>query len=45
MAFPRLNAFAFWLTPLGGALLYFSFFVGTPPDTGWFAYAPLTEHP
>ena len=25
MAFPRLNAFSFWLTAFGGALLYFSF--------------------
>jgi len=25
MAFPRLNAFSFWLTALGGFLLYFSF--------------------
>jgi heme/copper-type cytochrome/quinol oxidase subunit 1/heme/copper-type cytochrome/quinol oxidase subunit 3 len=26
-------------------LLYFSFLVGSPPDTGWFSYAPLTERP
>src|SRR5262245_66508847 len=25
MAFPRLNAFSFWLSALGGFLLYFSF--------------------
>src|SRR5215471_12286096 len=48
MAFPRLNAFSFWLTAFGGLLLYFSFFggnglygAGTAPDAGWWAYAPL----
>src|SRR5213083_3411233 len=50
MAFPRLNAFSFWLTALGGFLLYFSFVggsglygAGSAPDVGWFAYAPLTS--
>src|SRR6201984_562445 len=49
MAFPRLNAFSFWLTAFGGILLYFSFLggsglygAGNAPDVGWFAYAPLT---
>jgi cytochrome c oxidase subunit 1 len=49
MAFPRLNAFSFWMTALGGLLLYFSFLggnglygAGSAPDVGWFAYAPLT---
>src|SRR5438105_15238736 len=49
MAFPRLNAFSFWMTALGGLFLYFSFVggfglygMGTAPDVGWFAYAPLT---
>jgi len=50
MAFPRLNAFSFWLTAFGGLLLYFSLIganglagVGNAPDVGWFAYAPLTS--
>ena len=50
MAFPRLNAFSFWLTAFGGLLLYFSFIggnglygAGNAPDVGWFAYAPLTS--
>ena len=50
MAFPRLNAFSFWMSALAGVLLYFSFIggsgltgTGTAPDVGWFAYAPLTE--
>lgn len=44
MAFPRLNAFSFWMTCLGGILLYFSFFAGGAPDAGWFNYAPLSEN-
>jgi cytochrome c oxidase subunit 1 len=49
MAFPRLNAWSFWLAAFGGLLLYFSFIggnglygAGGAPDVGWFAYAPLT---
>lgn len=49
MAFPRLNAFGYWMFLFGGLLLFFSY-VGAPglaghgsaPDVGWFAYAPLT---
>ncbi len=43
VAFPRLNAFGFWITFLGGLMLYFSFAAGGAPAAGWFAYAPLTE--
>jgi cytochrome c oxidase subunit 1 len=50
MAFPRLNAFGYWIFLLGGLLLYFSYIAGeglaghgSAPDVGWFAYAPLTE--
>jgi cytochrome c oxidase subunit 1 len=49
MAFPRLNAFSFWMSAFGGLLLYYSFIggvglqgAGNAPDVGWFAYAPLT---
>ena len=45
MAFPRLNALSYWLLLFGGLLFYFSFPAGSPPDVGWFAYAPLTERP
>jgi cytochrome c oxidase subunit 1 len=49
MAFPRLNAFGFWMFLFGALLLFFSY-IGAPglsghgsaPDVGWFAYAPLT---
>ena len=43
MAFPRLNAYSFWLVPFGGILLHFSFLAGGAPAVGWFAYAPLSE--
>ncbi len=50
MAFPRLNAFGFWIFLFGGILLYSSYVIGdglggtgSAPDVGWFAYAPLTE--
>jgi len=49
MAFPRLNAFSFWMSAFGGLLLYFSFIggfglygMGSAPDVSWWAYAPLT---
>jgi cytochrome c oxidase subunit 1 len=49
MAFPRLNAFSFWISAFGGLLLYYSYIggsglygAGSAPDVGWFAYAPLT---
>lgn len=50
LAFPRLNAFGYWLWLLGSLLLYFSYVggeglygKGSAPDVGWFAYAPLAE--
>ncbi|HEY1214891.1 MAG TPA: cbb3-type cytochrome c oxidase subunit I, partial [Bryobacteraceae bacterium] len=50
MAFPRLNAFGYWIFLCGGILLYSSYVIGdglqgagSAPDVGWFAYAPLTE--
>jgi len=50
VAFPRLNAFSFWVFFLGGIFLNISFFTGGnflkgdlgAPDGGWFGYAPLT---
>ncbi|GAA4750201.1 cytochrome c oxidase subunit I [Flavisolibacter ginsenosidimutans] len=43
MAFPRVNAFSFWMTFFGGLLLYFSFAAGGAPNAGWFNYAPLNQ--
>ena len=49
MAFPRLNAWGFWMFLFGGLVLYMSYFAsmglygaGTAPDVGWFAYSPLS---
>jgi cytochrome c oxidase subunit 1 len=41
MAFPRLNAVAFWMIPPSGLLLLSSFFVGAP-EAGWTSYPPLS---
>ncbi|HVV36618.1 MAG TPA: cytochrome c oxidase subunit I [Acidimicrobiales bacterium] len=43
MAFPRLNAFSYWIFLLGGVFLYSSYLVGRVPDGGWFAYVPMTN--
>jgi len=50
LAFPRLNAFGFWIFLFAGLLLHFSFIggeglygSGSAPAVGWFAYAPLTS--
>jgi len=50
VAFPRLNAFSYWVFLFGGLFLNASFFTGGnifdgefgAPDGGWFGYAPLT---
>ena len=44
VAFPRLNAFSYWVFLLGGLFLNASFFFGGAPDGGWFGYANLTSH-
>lgn len=43
MAFPRLNAFSYWLFLLSGLFLYGSVTIFQSPHAGWFAYAPYTE--
>jgi len=45
LAFPRLNAFSYWVFLFAGSLMYLSYFAGRPPDGGWFAYVPLTLKP
>jgi len=42
IAFPRLNAFAFWIYLFGGIMLYVAFALDIGPDTGWFSYVPLS---
>src|SRR5437868_7347981 len=44
MAFPRLNAFSYWMFLLGGIVLYSSWFAaGGAPKAGWTSYVPLSE--
>jgi cytochrome c oxidase subunit 1 len=42
VAFPRLNAFSYWVFLLGGLFLNASFLFGAAPDGGWFGYVNLT---
>ncbi|MAG36406.1 MAG: cytochrome c oxidase subunit I [Dehalococcoidia bacterium] len=42
MAFPRINALSYWLTPPVALLLIATFFTGGF-DAGWTAYPPLSE--
>ncbi|WP_342451214.1 cytochrome c oxidase subunit I [Piscinibacter koreensis] len=42
VAFPRMNAFAFWIFLFGGVMLYVAFVLNVGPDAGWFAYVPLS---
>ena len=42
MAFPRLNAVAFWIIPPAGLLLIVSLVIGDAPDAGWTSYPPLS---
>ncbi len=42
MAYPRLNAFGYWLLLFGGIFIQSSFLLGQAPDAGWFNYVPLS---
>ena len=42
VAFPRLNAWSYWMFLFGGLALYASFFF-SPPEAGWFSYVPLSS--
>ncbi|HEX2254658.1 MAG TPA: cytochrome c oxidase subunit I [Thermoanaerobaculia bacterium] len=41
VAFPRLNAFGYWLYLLAGSFLWGASLLGIAPDAGWFSYVPL----
>ncbi len=43
VAFPRLNAFSYWVFISGGLFLNSSFIFGGAPNAGWFGYANLTS--
>jgi cytochrome c oxidase subunit 1 len=47
VAFPRINAFGFWIVCAGAIFLYSSFIPGVNgvPNGGWFGYTPLTSTP
>src|SRR5438874_4957897 len=42
-AFPRLNAFGYWVFLAGGLLLWGGLIVNAGADAGWFAYVPLSR--
>jgi cytochrome c oxidase subunit 1 len=41
-AFPRLNAFSYFMYLFGGLMLWVAFVLNIGPDIGWFAYTPLS---
>jgi cytochrome c oxidase subunit I+III len=43
MAFPRLNAFSYWVYLAAGLLLYSGLAIGRAPNDGWFDYVPLAS--
>src|SRR3954463_6575107 len=43
IAFPRLNAFSYWMFLFGGCFLWTSFLFNVGPDVGWFSYVPLSS--
>jgi cytochrome c oxidase subunit 1 len=44
MAFPRLNAFGYWIYLAGGIVMLSGFMTsGGAADFGWFAYTPLSD--
>jgi len=45
VAFPRLNAFSYWVFLSAGLFMYSAFLLGGAPDGGWFGYAPLSLDP
>lgn len=45
MAFPRLNAFSYWVYLASGLFMYASLLVGAAPNDGWFNYVPYALRP
>jgi cytochrome c oxidase subunit I+III len=45
MAFPRLNAFGYWIFLFAGLFMYSSFLSGSAPDNGWFNYVTFANKP
>jgi cytochrome c oxidase subunit I+III len=42
VAYPRLNSFGYYVFLVGGLFLFTGLYTNTGPDTGWFAYVPLS---
>src|SRR4051812_45639671 len=42
VAFPRMNAFGYFVYLIAGCLLFIGLFLNIGPDMGWFAYVPLS---
>ena len=42
IAFPRLNAFSYFVYLFGGVLIWVAFLLNTGADAGWFSYVPLS---
>src|SRR4051812_11345133 len=43
LAFPRLNAFSYWVYLASGLFVYAGLAIGQAPDAGWFNYVPLAS--
>ncbi|TIQ36168.1 MAG: cytochrome c oxidase subunit I [Mesorhizobium sp.] len=43
IAFPRLNAFSYYVYLFGGLMLWGGFALSIRPDVGWFSYVPLAN--
>jgi cytochrome c oxidase subunit I+III len=43
LAFPRINAYAYYMFLFGGMMIYTAFFLNMAPDAGWFSYVPLAN--
>ncbi|WP_046863621.1 cytochrome c oxidase subunit I [Microvirga massiliensis] len=42
IAFPRLNAFSYYVYLFGGLMIWVAFSLNVGADTGWFSYVPLS---
>jgi len=45
VAFPRLNAFSYWVYLFAGLFITIPIFFQMAPNGGWFGYTPLTTRP
>ncbi len=41
IAYPRLNAYGYWVFLIGGLFLFISLILNSAPEAGWFNYVPL----